>query len=247
MSDFTSFQNILPDPNNAISYAGDDDSASVGVVNGSGFASVKFTSEQPTLRDRTNSGRLLSRAIVAHKWKIGITYNPMTRVEFEPIYNFLLQKRGGLNSFFVSLPQYRVPQDSTFATYAASNNLEAAGAMVAGATEALLVKSGYSNTTNKTPRPGDLFTISGTNSNHLKAYMVTRVETTADYLTGAAQPSSSQVRIHFSPGFSKAVGTGDDFIFHNPLVKVILSSDVQQYSLNTDGLYQYSLNLEEVQ
>ena len=73
MSDFTSFQNILPDPNNAISYAGDDDSASVGVVNGSGFASVKFTSEQPTLRDRANSGRLLSRAIVAHKCKIGMT------------------------------------------------------------------------------------------------------------------------------------------------------------------------------
>ena len=90
MSAFTSFQNILPDPNNPISYAGDDDSASVGKANGPGFASVKFSSEQPLMRDRTNSGRILTRAIAFHKWKISITYNPMTRDEFEPIHNFLL-------------------------------------------------------------------------------------------------------------------------------------------------------------
>ena len=171
----------------------------------------------------------------------------MTRAEFEPVYSFLLQKRGGLNPFFVSLPQYRIPQNSTFAVFAASNNLEAASSVNAGATQVLLGKSGYSNSVNKTPSPGDLFTISGTNSNHLKAYMVTRVENSSDYLTGTSQPSSSQVRIHFSPGLSKAIGAADDFIFHNPLIKVILSSDVQEYSLNTDGLYAYSLNLEEVQ
>ena len=72
MSAFTDFQNILPDPNNAISYAGDDDSASVGRATGPGFASVKFSSEQPLMRDRTNSGRLLTRAIAFHKWKISL-------------------------------------------------------------------------------------------------------------------------------------------------------------------------------
>ena len=239
---FSTFQNILPDPNNTIGDAGQSAGSA-----GPGFASVKFTSEQPTLRDRTNSGRLLARAIVSHKWKINIRYNPMTRAEFEPVYSFLLQKRGGLNPFFVSLPQYRIPQNSTFAVFAASNNLEAASSVNAGATQAMLGKSNYNNSVNKTPSPGDLFTISGTNSNHLKAYMVTRVENSSDYLTGTAQPSSSQVRIHFSPGLSKAIGAADDFIFHNPLIKVVLSSDVQEYSLNTDGLYAYSLNLEEVQ
>ena len=83
---FSTFQNILPDPNNTIGDAGQ-----VAGSAGPGFASVKFTSEQPTLRDRTNSGRLLARAIVSHKWKINISYNPMTRAEFEPIYNFWLQ------------------------------------------------------------------------------------------------------------------------------------------------------------
>ena len=247
MSAFTDFQNILPDPNNAISYAGDDDSASVGRATGPGFASVKFSSEQPLMRDRTNSGRLLTRAIAFHKWKISITYNPMTREEFEPVHNFLLQRRGSLSPFFISLPQYRVPQDSTFASYAASNNLTATSNLSAGVTQALLTKSGYNNSVRKTPRPGDLFTISGSNSNHLKAYQVTRAETDDDYLNSDTQPSPSQVRIHFVPGLARAVASTDGFVFHNPLIKVVQTSDTREYSLNTNNLYQFSLNLEEVQ
>lgn len=242
MATFTDFQNVLPDPNNTLGSAGQ-----VAGSAGPGYSSVSVTSEQPMLRDRTNSGRILARSVAGHKWKFKISYNPMTREDFEPVYTFLLHRRGPLNPFFVSLPQYRVPRDSTFATYAASTNLEAAGSVAAGATSALIGRSGYSNTTNKTPLPGDLFTLNATNSNHKKAYMVTRVETTADYQASSAQPSSTQVRIHFTPGLSKAIVTGDDFIFHNPLVKVIMTGDVQEYSLNTNNLYSFSLNLEEVQ
>ena len=239
---FSAFQNVLPDPNNTIGSAGQ----AAGNA-GPGFATVKFTSEQPILRDRTNSGRILARSIVAHRWKINITYNPMTREEFEPIYSFLLHRRGALNHFFVSLPQYRVPQNTSFATYAASNELQAAASFGPGTTQALIGKTGYSNTSNGTPKPGDLFTIAGTNSNHLKAYMVTRVEDSNDYVSSQAQPSTSQVRIHFAPGFSKSVGVSSGIRFHNPLIKVVLTQDIQEYSLNTNGLYQYSLQLEEVQ
>jgi hypothetical protein len=241
MATFTSFQNILPDPNNTIGSAGQ-----VAGTAGPGFASVSLISKQPTIKDKTNSGRLLARAIASHNWEVAIKYNPMVRADFERIYTFLLHRQGGINPFFVSLPQYRVPQSSTFASYAASNNLEATGTILAGATSALIAKSGYSNTTNGTPSPGDLFTIDGANSNHTKTYMVTRVETTADYNTGEAQPSSTQVRIHFTPGMAKQVSAADDFIFSNPLIKVI-AKDTQNYSLNTNNLYSYSLNLEEVQ
>ena len=173
MAQFTDFTNIRPDPNNSIGWAGQSTtSSSEGAAAGPGFASVSLTSQQPTIRDVTNSGRILGRAIAAHKWKIKIKYNPMTRAEFDPVYTFLLQRRGPLNPFFVSLPQYRVPKDSTFATYAASTNLEVASGIAAGATSALIGRSGYSNTTNKTPFPGDLFTLNATNSNHKKVYMV---------------------------------------------------------------------------
>ena len=84
---FTSFANRLPDPAFKITEAGEN--ANSGDA-GPGFASVKFSSEQPISVSRTNSGRVITRAIVSHKWKINITYNPMTRNEFEPVYNFLL-------------------------------------------------------------------------------------------------------------------------------------------------------------
>ena len=41
--------------------------------------------------------------------------------------------------------------------------------------------------------------------------------------------------------------SADDFVFKNPLIKVILNNDIQQYSLNTNNLYQFSVNLDEVQ
>lgn len=243
MSTFTNFQNILPDPNNSIANAGQ----ATGTTKGPGFASISFSSEQKILKDLTNSGRLLARAKTGHKWKMKISYNPMTRADFEPVYNFLMHRRGPLHPFFISLPQYRLPQDVDFAVYSATTKLEAQATQAAGLTSLMIEKSGYNNSTNGTPLPGDLFTIEGANSNHKKTYMVNRVETSADYQTGTTAPTSSQVRIHFTPGLSKAVSAGDDFVFNNPLIKVVMTGNIQEYSLNTSNLYSFSLNLEEVQ
>ena len=82
-------------------------------ITGPGFSSVKFSSERPVSVSRTNSGRVISRAIVGQRWKMSISYNPMTRAQFEPIYSFL-QARGRLTPFFVVLPQYRDTRYSSF-------------------------------------------------------------------------------------------------------------------------------------
>ena len=113
---------------------------------------------------------------------------------------FYLQRRGPLNPL-VSLPQYRT-QDSSFATHVASENLEATAAYTAGKTIMTLDGSTYDASTDNYPSPGDMFTVSGTDSNHKKAYMVTRVETNADYK--GTQPGADQARIHFVPGSSKS-------------------------------------------
>ena len=173
MAAFTSFQNILPDPNNTIDSAGQS-----GGTTGPGFSAVSLSSRQPMMRDRTNSGRLLTRAVSYHKWEIKISYNPMTRAEFEPVYNFLAQRRGSLTPFFVSLPQYRLPQNSSFSSWGATGSgqfLESTVATNAGATSILLDSNSnytYNKDNNGTPKAGDLFTINSTNSNHLKAYRV---------------------------------------------------------------------------
>ena len=242
MADFSDFTNILPDPNNPIGEAGQ-----AGGTNGPGYASVKLASEHKQMNTRTNSGRLISRELSGHKWNIDISYNPMTRAEFEPVYTFLLQKRGSLKPFFVSLPQYRVPRDSTFATFVASNTFTSAVAGSAGTTNLLIEKSGYDKDTNGTAKPGDIFTVTdSSDSNHVKVYQITRVENDDDYLTGTTI-GATQLRIHFIPALQRDLSSGSNINLHDPKFRVVLKNDVQEYDLNTDNLYSFSLKLEEAQ
>jgi len=233
---FSSFANRLPDPNFKITEAGEN--ANSGNT-GPGFASVKFSSEQPVSISRTNSGRVISRAIVGHRWKINISYNPMTRDEFEPVYSFLLEKRGRLKPFFISLPQYNSPRTST------SGTISVDGAISAGASNFKV--DGFGSVTGGL-RPGDLFTFNdSTNSNHKKAYQITRVLTNADYLSGGTQPASDERIYYVTPPLEKAVADNSTITYATPLIRVVQTADVQEYSLGTNNLYQFSLNLEEAQ
>jgi hypothetical protein len=252
MATFTEFTNILPDPNNPIGESGQ-----AGGTAGPGYASVKLASEHKMMNTRTNSGRLISREVSGHKWNISISYNPMTRDEFEPIYSFLLQKRGSLTPFFVSLPQYKAPRDPAFATYVLNSGstprtftMAAAGA--AGATNILIAgPSGYNHSSDEDgrPKPGDLFTIESSDSNHKKVYQVTRVEASDIYLAGAQISDDDKLRVHFTPALQRAVATGatSKIHFNDPKFRVILKNDVQEYNLNNQNLYSFSLGLEEAQ
>ena len=94
MTDFNTYSNTLPDPNNPIGNAGQ--SGANQTTAGLGYSSVALTSEHKILNSRTNSGRLVSRELSAHQWKISIGYNPMVRDDFERINAFLVQKRGSM-------------------------------------------------------------------------------------------------------------------------------------------------------
>ena len=244
MATFSDFTNILPDPNNAIGEAGQS-----GGTAGPGFASVRLASEHKMMNTRTNSGRLISREISGHKWNIDLSYNPMTRDEFEPVYSFLLQKRGSLTPFFVSLPQYKAPRNSTFATFVASNSMTTTANAAAGATNLMITHASFDKDTKGTAKPGDIFTITdSSDSNHTKAYQVTRVENEDDYLSGSTPTiGATQLRVHFIPALQRTVYQGATVVFNDPKFRVVLKNDIQEYDLNTDNLYDFSLKLEEAQ
>jgi hypothetical protein len=232
MSAFSSFSNRLPDPNFSIEETGKGGSGTAGP----GFASVQFTSNQPVAISRTNSGRVTTRAIAGHNWRISIKYNPMTRDQFEPVYAFLQERRGRLKPFEVVLPQYASPRSTVTSTISVD------GAITAGATNFMVdgVSSG-------SLRPGDMFTFTDSNnSNHKKVYQVTRVLTNSDYITGN-QPTDSSHRIYYvTPSIEKSV-SNNSTLDYTPTFRVIQASDTVEYSLGTNNLYQYSLTLEEAQ
>ena len=236
MANFSAFANRLPDPAYKITEAGDNHSSGTA---GPGFASVKFSSEQPVSISRTNSGRVISRAIVGHRWKINISYNPMTREEFEPVYSFLLEKRGRLKPFFISLPQYNSPRTST------SGTISVDGGITAGASNFKV--DGFGSVTGGL-RPGDMFNFNSSNSNHKKAYQITRVLTNADYLTGGTQPASEERIYYVTPPIEKAVEDNATINYgSDTLIRVVQTADVQEYNLGTNNLYQFNLSLEEAQ
>lgn len=227
---------ILPSPDYTITDAGTDDA---GGTAGPGFASVKLSSNFNTMTDRTNSGRLLTRAAAYQLWSISIGYNPMTRVEFDPVYAFLMQRRGGLLPFFVELPQYKNPKNSTFTTTLATKTFIATGGTkLTGSTEISFTRNAgsYDLATEGGPKPGDFFTLSSSLvSNLYKVYMITTVTAITN---GFA--------LKFSPGLEKDITSGTiTGKFKNILFRVVASKDIQEYSLNTENLYSFGLELEE--
>jgi len=262
---FSILSNVLPDPNYKIGIAGE--SLSTG-SSGPGFASVKLTNDQKMMVTRTNSQRLIARSIAGQKWRVDINYHPMTRDEFEPVYTFLLQKKGPLTPFFISLPQYRVSRNTAWDTNFVTKTFSYGGGTpnayqfttTAGGTAGTSVLKlnvgehpqytgeDYSSASSpelKTPRAGDMITIDA--SAHKKAYLITGVETFANYRTGQTiMPSGHRdIKLTVSPPFVKNVAHPATVQFSNPLIKVVQPKPIAEYSLNTDNLYSFSLRLEE--
>ena len=312
MGQGTAFSNILPDPSNAINDVGQASSSD----SAPGFASVKIASESKNTFNSTNSGRLITSASGGHKWTVDVSYNPLTRDQFEPVFNFLLHKKGRLTPFFMSLPQNKLPRDSLFSTFVTSNdnfvmytspvqitnlqvnreyhiqhtpadtnfvtvgaNADTAGTVFTATSTGTgtgvaaptyepsgqdnitisNVTNSYSRTTHGTPKPGDLFTVvDSSDALHTKLYKITRVETPDHYETAVPvqqvhslpeqSPNETDVtRLYFTPALQRNLYSGASIKFYDPKIRVVMTDDVQEYSLNNDNLYSFSLKLEEAQ
>ncbi len=248
MPSFTKFLDVLPDLTHKIGSAGQEDASGTA---GLGFSGVQFTSEQTRMRDKTIYGKLLSRKQIKARWLIDIKYNPMTRAEFDPVNNFLMEKRGTLKPFYISLPQYSIPNQSLFSTHVQGSTVDVstdANTYAAGVTSVEITDSAWSGnsyTTTGLPDFGDLFTFTDSNDTlHVKSYIITHVETFNLHQTGN-QPITGNIRIHFTPGLQKSLAISIPLVFDTPLIQVVQREDIHEYNLRNDNLFLFSLTLEE--
>ena len=159
------FLDILPDPDTEITDAGTAHSSGAA---GPGFASISVTSNDKVMMNKTNTGRVITRKLATQQWKLKISYNPLTRDEFEPVYNFLLYY-GKLRPFYIRLPQHETARNTGIDT-----SILADGAIAAGA-QSFLVDGFGTLTTSNRPKPGDMFTFNDSNDSlHKKMYRVLR-------------------------------------------------------------------------
>jgi hypothetical protein len=234
------FTNILPDPINTI----DDAGISGGVV-GPGVVTVSMSLNFPVRKPATIGGRSIINTKTRPYWQTTLNYNPLTFEEFAPVYNFTLEKKGSRKSFYVSLPQYHKPKNTTFATFVETATITVKNIAVAGVKSLQITEAAWSGDTYSSglPTTGDVFTISdSTDSLHKQSYMISHIDTHA---LNEVVPDAESIRLHFFPGLQKAVPSGATVVFENPLFKMNLINDVQEYGLDNDNLYSFSLKLEE--
>jgi hypothetical protein len=242
------FLEVLPDPDFKITNAGIEDESTFAEPH-PGFASLKLGAEIYEDKDRTISGKLIHRRASQSGWSIELSYNPLTAEELKPVKAFIMhrQTRGG--DFYISLPQYKKPKDADFAAYwdgVTTTNITTTGAVSSGTTNMVVTHADWSGTDYSAtglPYFGDLFTIEDSeDSLHSKVYMVSRVETSAQF---ESNPGAGNIRIHFSPSLSRNVSSGSIINFSSPLMRVYLTGNTQEYKLGNDNLYAFSIKLKE--
>lgn len=219
-----SIQTTLPDPINKITNSGDD-SPYTGTA-GPGYKTVKVSSEQQVLRDKSRSGVSYRRINQYHMWKVDISYNKLTKSQFNTVYPFLLQRQAWQEAFFVNLPQYDITNRGTIATSVASNLLQPAGQQYLEVVNDANIER------------GDLITISdSTDNTHKKAYKITAVENNKLYISPTLQRKVDTTSANGSPSVT--------FNIASPEMRVTCPSTNLDYTVDSSGLYTFSVKLEE--
>jgi hypothetical protein len=124
------------------------------------FKALTIKSHTPTLISETHSGKRQVRQRGGHRWMIEAEYPPMSRLEFAPLWAFIVARKGVYETFTF------VPGIYGNSSTGTNTSVMALGSQVAGA--ATIWTSTQSLTA------GDFIKFSG----HNKCYMVTEVPNT---------------------------------------------------------------------
>ena len=181
-------------------------------------------SVQNTIVSVTTSGRVQTRQIDGQKFSITLDYPPMSRSNFAPIKAFIMKQRARLNTFTV------IPPVVSDAQGVATGTISVDGAITSGATTCAI--DGMATSTNDILKAGDYFRFTGQD----KVYMA--VEDLDSDGTGSGT-------LTFEPPLRSDVADDVALIYDNVDFTVRLSNDIQEYSIVTNDLYKYQIDLIE--
>ena len=181
-------------------------------------------SEQKTIITTTTSGRVQTRQIDGQKFIITLDYAPMTRSNFAPIKAFLMKQRSRLNTFTI------IPPVVSNAQGVASGTISVNGAITSGATTCTI--DGMAVSTNDILKAGDYFGFAGQN----KVYMA---------VEDLDSDASGEGTLTFEPPLRSDVADDVALVYDNVDFTVRLRNDIQEYSIITDNLYKYEIDLIE--
>ena len=179
---------------------------------------------QNTIVSVTTSGRVQTRQIDGQKFSITLDYPPMSRSNFAPIKAFIMKQRARLNTFTV------IPPVVSNAQGVASGTISVDGAITSGATTCTI--DGMATSTNDILKAGDYFRFTGQD----KVYMA---------VADLDSDGTGSGTLTFEPPLRSDVADNVVLIYDNVDFTVRLSNDIQEYSIVTNDLYKYQIDLIE--
>jgi len=188
-------------------------------------SSVEIQSLEPNLVSVTQNLKRQVRTRGGQRWSLKVSFPPMTRSEFAPIYAFAMAQRGQFESFVFTPPVISVSQGVT------SQNPVVNGAVAIGSNSASI--DGLTASTNGIIKAGDFFKFSG----HSKVYMATADMDSA---------SNSTATLSFAPNLISAVANNETITFASVPFVCSFTSDSTNFATDTTGLYGLEFELIEI-
>lgn len=186
---------------------------------------IQVQSIEPTLVSTTISLKRQVRSRGGQRWMLNVSFPPMTRAEFAPIYAFSVKQKGQYETFTYVPPTISTTRGSSGETPVVN------GAISAGAVTASV--DGLTASTSNILRAGDFIKF----SDHTKIYMVT---------DDMSSDGSGDATLNFHPAATEAIPDDATITIASVPFTVSFQDDVREYGTNYTNLYSYEINLIEV-
>ena len=89
-----------------------------------GFTNVAFKKRRYEVMSESINGRTQVRSLGAVRRELTITFPPMTRAEFKPVYDFIESQNGRLGTFSISVPDPSHATNNISITVRLANELQ---------------------------------------------------------------------------------------------------------------------------
>tara|TARA_R110002012_G_scaffold104733_2_gene245387 strand:+ start:4517 stop:5119 length:603 start_codon:yes stop_codon:yes gene_type:complete len=186
---------------------------------------VEIQSLEPNLVSVTQNLKRQVRSRGGQRWSLKVTFPPLTRSEFAPIYAFAIAQKGQFETFTFTPPVVSVSQGDTTESPVVN------GALAVGVSSASI--DGLTASKSGIIKAGDFFKFSG----HSKVYMAT-----ADMDASG----SSTATLSFAPKLLNAVANDETITFASVPFVCSFTNDITSFNTDTSNLYALNFELVEI-
>jgi len=185
---------------------------------------VNIKSNQSTIVSTAINGRRQARQLQNHRWSMTVSFPPMTRASFAPIFAFITAQRGKKETFTYTPPII----DDSLGTETGSvlvNGVHAVG-------DTTIAMDAFAGDGAGRFKAGDFIKF----ASHDKVYMVITDVTS----------SSNAATVTIEPPLTTALANDSAVTYDSVPFTVALVNDIQTIALGGDGFYRFEVDMIEV-